>query len=50
MREEPVGRIVEDITDDPQDTDASKENPLGNLIADAQLADTDAPTRRRRAR
>ena len=36
----PVGRISRDITRNP-DTDGSGENPAGNLIADAQLADTD---------
>jgi 5'-nucleotidase len=40
IREEPVGRVAEDITNDPEDTDDSREFPLGNLIADAQLAAT----------
>ena len=40
VREEPVGRVAEDITNDPEDTDDSREFPLGNLIADAQLAAT----------
>jgi len=35
-----VGRVAEDITNDPEDTDDSREFPLGNLIADAQLAAT----------
>jgi 5'-nucleotidase len=35
---QPVGRISSDIT---RTAAASGENPLGNLIADAQLADTD---------
>ena len=35
---QPVGQISADITRTPA---ASGENPLGNLIADAQLADTD---------
>jgi 5'-nucleotidase len=35
---EPIGRISSDI---PRTPAASGENPLGNLIADAQLADTD---------
>jgi 5'-nucleotidase len=35
---QPVGRISSDI---PRTAAASGENPLGNLIADAQLADTD---------
>jgi 5'-nucleotidase len=35
---QPVGRISADIT---RTSAASGENPLGNLIADAQLADTD---------
>jgi 5'-nucleotidase len=41
IREEPVGRVAEDITNDPEDTDDSREFPLGNLIADAQLAATE---------
>jgi 5'-nucleotidase len=38
LRRTPVGRISRDITRDPDD---SGENAAGNLIADAQLADTD---------
>lgn len=34
---QPVGQITADIT---RDVDGSRENALGNLIADAQLADT----------
>jgi 5'-nucleotidase len=40
LRRTPVGKIADDITRDP-DPDLSRENALGNLIADAQLADTD---------
>jgi 5'-nucleotidase len=36
-----VGRAAADIT---RTMDPSGENPLGNLIADAQLADTDGPS------
>jgi 5'-nucleotidase len=39
QRQTEVGRIAEDITRDP-DPDGSLENAAGNLIADAQLADT----------
>jgi 5'-nucleotidase len=42
LRDRPVGRISTDITRVP---DASGENPAGNLIADAQLADTSAADR-----
>jgi 5'-nucleotidase len=38
LRSKPVGRIASDIT---RDTDDSLENAAGDLIADAQLADTD---------
>ena len=44
LRETVVGRITGNITRDP-DPDQSRENALGNLIADAQLADTAAPAR-----
>jgi 5'-nucleotidase len=40
LRRTPIGRISEDITRDA-DPDGSLENAAGNLIADAQLADTD---------
>ncbi|MEA2136463.1 MAG: 5-nucleotidase [Solirubrobacteraceae bacterium] len=40
LRQTPVGRISSSITRDP-DPDGSRENAAGNLIADAQLADTD---------
>jgi len=40
LRRTPVGKISEDITRD-LDADGSRENEAGNLIADAQLADTD---------
>jgi 5'-nucleotidase len=40
LRSTPVGRIARNITRDP-DADGSGENAAGNLIADAQLADTD---------
>jgi 5'-nucleotidase len=40
LRRTPVGKIAGNITRDP-DPDLSRENALGNLIADAQLADTD---------
>jgi 5'-nucleotidase len=47
LRRQPVGRISDDIRDnrngDP--TDDSGEFPAGNLIADAQLADTEAADR-----
>jgi 5'-nucleotidase len=43
LRRTPVGRVAASITNDtPDDTG---ENPLGNLIADAQLADTRAADR-----
>jgi 2',3'-cyclic-nucleotide 2'-phosphodiesterase (5'-nucleotidase family) len=38
LRRTPVGRISQDID---RELDASRENEAGNLIADAQLADTD---------
>jgi 5'-nucleotidase len=38
LRRTPVGRIAQEIN---RTADESRENPLGNLIADAQLADTD---------
>jgi 5'-nucleotidase len=38
LRQTQVGRIAGDIT---RDLDSSRENAAGNLIADAQLADTD---------
>ena len=44
LRETVVGRIARSITRDA-DPDLSRENALGNLIADAQLADTAAPER-----
>ena len=42
LRERQVGKIVPPIT---RDFDNSRENQAGNLIADAQLADTDEPGR-----
>ena len=44
LRETVVGRIARDITR-TTDPDLSRENALGNLIADAQLADTAAADR-----
>jgi 5'-nucleotidase len=44
QREEPVGRITAEINRN-NDPDGSLENRLGNLIADAQLADTAAADR-----
>jgi 5'-nucleotidase len=44
LRRTPVGRISEDITR-TSDADGSGENAAGNLIADAQLADTAAADR-----
>jgi 5'-nucleotidase len=44
LREREVGRIASDITR-TFDPDGSRENALGNLIADAQLADTAADDR-----
>ena len=42
LRSTPVGRIAKDITRDPNPDDKSSgENAAGDLIADAQLADTD---------
>src|SRR4051812_3251683 len=40
LRSTPVGKIARNITRD-SDADGSGENAAGNLIADAQLADTD---------
>jgi 5'-nucleotidase len=42
LRQTPVGKIATDIREIQDD---SLEDPLGNLIADAQLADTDDPNR-----
>ena len=44
LRETVVGRIARDITR-TTDPDLSRENAIGNLIADAQLADTAAADR-----
>jgi 5'-nucleotidase len=45
LRRTPVGKVGESITNDEAVVDDSGENPLGNLIADAQLADTAAADR-----
>jgi len=45
LRERVVGRLAEEDITRAADPDGSRENALGNLIADAQLADTAADDR-----